>query len=434
MWNSIIDLFVRVYTYVSGQDGLYGILLKIGGVWLCLTCVYIVISLISKIFQMIFSKKQSGEKSGCGCFSLIIIIVSIFLIIIYRNGNNGEIINVRETMASTINQYNTFSLPTRIPAKMGDSSSKAVDIDWDKPISIDTSNVGVKVFNGKVEGYSELVNYTLTILPNPTINELTSINTQNSMIKYNISFGDSIKWAWFKISKNEQTENQFMPVISGIMNDNLYLPFGPGVYQIDILTSSDSNVPSKGENEYYHISNIEINNEDNRDMSYLMPDTYVESDSVEIINLANEITQGCFSDMEKTKAIHDWVATHIAYDVKALYSGDIREYSALDTLHGKQAVCNGYANLTAALNRSIGIKTKIISGTATNGIANNNSNNNGHAWNETYIEDRWVIQDTTWDAGSVNEKKTFEFDLSHKYFDPDPKKFAEDHTKISQEP
>ncbi|WP_405083575.1 transglutaminase domain-containing protein [Paenibacillus psychroresistens] len=41
----------------------------------------------------------------------------------------------------------------------------------------------------------------------------------------------------------------------------------------------------------------------------------------------------------------------------------VHHYSALETLRNRKAICNGYAKLTAALNRAVGIRTKIIGGT-----------------------------------------------------------------------
>ena len=62
------------------------------------------------------------------------------------------------------------------------------------------------------------------------------------------------------------------------------------------------------------------------------------------------------------------------------------------------------------------------------------SKDNGHAWNETYIDGKWIIQDTTWDAGGVDiSTNKFQFELTHKYFNPSPSTFKLDHTKTSEE-
>ena len=119
--------------------------------------------------------------------------------------------------------------------------------------------------------------------------------------------------------------------------------------------------------------------------------------------------------------------------MEALINNQVHEYSALETVSGKKAVCNGYANLTAALNRAIGIRCKIIVGTAKNNILDKTSKVSNHAWNETYINGKWIIQDTTWDAGGLDSLiKKFNFRLSHKYFNPSANVFARDHTKISE--
>jgi transglutaminase-like putative cysteine protease len=318
---------------------------------------------------------------------------------------------INTDLRTTVSSGDNFSLPSTIVAIVN-SSNKVLPITWDKPSNINTSTVGIKTFVGRVNGYDKSINYTVTVLPNPTVYGLDSISTQNSMVKYSVNFGRYTKWVWFKISKNEESEDQYARVVNGVMNYNLYLHFGQGLYQIDVLTSSNINENSY----YYELGNFTINNQDKRDMRYLMPSKYVQSDSPEIISLANNITKDCYSDMEKTKAIHDWVSSNISYDVKAFNSGTILEYSSLDTLHDKTAVCNGYANLTAALNRAIGIKTKVCSGTATTstktggffGIgAKTTSSSAGHAWNETYVSNRWVIQDTTWDAGGVDASGNF---------------------------
>lgn len=165
-------------------------------------------------------------------------------------------------------------------------------------------------------------------------------------------------------------------------------------------------------------------------MQFLLPDQNIESDSSKIIELASSLVLGLKTDREKTLAIHDFVASNIAYDTDEYYSKKVVEKSALETLDGGKAVCSGYANLTAALNRAVGIKTKIIEGTAWN---SNSSNSEGHAWNETFIDGKWLIQDTTWDAGGVNSKtKQFVFSLSHKYFDPSLTEFEKNHKKTKE--
>ncbi len=151
------------------------------------------------------------------------------------------------------------------------------------------------------------------------------------------------------------------------------------------------------------------------------------------MNLAESITKGLAADFDRVKAVHDWVAKNIAYDVEGYNSG---EYvcDALNVLHARKGVCQGYADLCAALLRAAGVKTKVIHGIATwepmpEDIKKNPQNySSNHAWNEAYAGGRWVVFDATWDAGGVADGK-FIFNYTTEYFDPEPGVFAIDHLK-----
>ncbi len=177
---------------------------------------------------------------------------------------------------------------------------------------------------------------------------------------------------------------------------------------------------------------------------YLKPSKGVESDNKKIIQLAKSIINESDNDYEKLRKVHDWVCNNVWYDYDAYYSGDYGDTNALAVLQSKRSVCQGYANLTAALLRALGIPTKVVSGYAlglsTNGqwtdelITGDKTN---HAWNEAYVNDRWVILDTTWDSdneyidGSFSENTGLE---GHKYFGPTLQLFSYDHKIVDNEP
>jgi transglutaminase/protease-like cytokinesis protein 3 len=52
-----------------------------------------------------------------------------------------------------------------------------------------------------------------------------------------------------------------------------------------------------------------------------------------------------------------------------------------------------------------------------------------HAWNEVYVDGRWIIVDTTWDCGNSYESGgvTKENGTSHIYFDANLKYFSVNH-------
>ncbi len=170
---------------------------------------------------------------------------------------------------------------------------------------------------------------------------------------------------------------------------------------------------------------------------YTQPSHWVESDAAEIKALAEKIVNAGDSDYEKVRKVHDWVANNIWYDYDALYSGESVEVDALKVLKLKRTVCHGYSNLTAALLRSMGIPTKVTCGYAlgvstsgawTDAIVSGDQSN--HAWNEAYVDGRWVILDTTWDSGNKYEKGKFSEGTglrNRKYLDPTLEFFSADH-------
>ena len=163
---------------------------------------------------------------------------------------------------------------------------------------------------------------------------------------------------------------------------------------------------------YYDHNMAVVNNKrtDEKALAYYrQPSSDIQSDNQEIIDLANSITAGITNDYDKAVAIHDWVCNNIYYDWDRYLSGNYigMDTSALGTLHSKRSVCDGYANLTAALLRAAGVPAKKISGFAL-GVSNDywpenfdpNKDTN-HAWNEFWANGRWVILDTTWDSDNT---------------------------------
>lgn len=147
---------------------------------------------------------------------------------------------------------------------------------------------------------------------------------------------------------------------------------------------------------------------------YLNPSEKIQSDHPDIMELANSIIARSFTGYEKAKAIHDWVCENVWYDYDALYSGVYSDESALDTLKSRKGVCIGYASLTAALLRAVGIPTKLEAGYVLNASMNESwtdaliaSNQSNHVWNEAYVDGRWIIIDTSYDSNNTYKNKTY---------------------------
>ncbi len=143
---------------------------------------------------------------------------------------------------------------------------------------------------------------------------------------------------------------------------------------------------------------------------YKQATSLIQSDDIEIRKLSQEITGSVNTDYEKARLIHDWVAENIWYDLDASRSDDKLSWSsqsALTVLHDRKAVCAGYSNLTAALMRAAGIPCKFVSGELGGWNVPSVKSGEPHAWNEAFVNGRWIFIDTTGDSSNYYEDGKF---------------------------
>lgn len=167
---------------------------------------------------------------------------------------------------------------------------------------------------------------------------------------------------------------------------------------------------------------------------YLYDPVRSESESKEIKHLANEIIKGANSDYEKLLKINEWVAQNIFYNWDGYVRGTYGRTDAYGTLMERKSVCQGYAELTNALLRAVGIPSRIVTGYALGVSASGgywddvDHTTINHAWNEAFVDGRWVILDTTWNSNNRYENGEFiKGKMSYRYFDPSLEVFSYDH-------
>jgi transglutaminase-like putative cysteine protease len=169
------------------------------------------------------------------------------------------------------------------------------------------------------------------------------------------------------------------------------------------------------------------------DKKFISPDWVVQSDNSEIIALASEIAKNCTDDNQRLVSVHDWVAKNIAYNVEGFFSGVYGDNDAVSVLKTKKAVCADYSNLFAALMRALNISTRVVSGIGLGygysglGWKDVDRAKTNHAWNEVFINNRWVFVDTTWDSGAAGANKQFVPNFRRMYLDASIEFFSIDH-------
>lgn len=253
----------------------------------------------------------------------------------------------------------------------------------------------------------------------------------DSIFEMDIPSYEEVHWAWINIVKVDgetagAMDDYTIPVYGRISHQFL-LRFGPGKYVISVY---------EGETQYSFNPgpSFTVTNTDVREVTYTGPSYWVQSDVPEVISLAQQITKGLSNDSEKSKAIHDWVATHLTY-VQGYGVGN-----SSNTLRTGEADSAGYAQLTAALHRASGIQAKVIDGytigfTPTDPQTWDDLEQMGYNkpvryWNEILINGQWVTADALWDSGTVDANGVFSPNYSAKYFNIDDETFSINHRKL----
>ena len=125
------------------------------------------------------------------------------------------------------------------------------------------------------------------------------------------------------------------------------------------------------------------------------------SAEVSIASVARYIAQRETDPWMRVKALHDYVADRVSYDVEALRSKTYPPQDAETVFRTRRSVCAGYANLLAAMGTASGEEIVVVGGDSR--TSGGELTGQGHAWNAARIGGRWVLLDATWDAGPVTD-------------------------------
>lgn len=148
------------------------------------------------------------------------------------------------------------------------------------------------------------------------------------------------------------------------------------------------------------------------------------------------IYQRVYTDSLRLRAAVDWIAANIAYDVKALQTGNEQAGELDYALRRKKAVCAGYASLLKYFCDMFRIECEVVIGKArafgSDVCMTGTKFVDDHAWNVVKINDQWRLVDPTWIAGSVNgdeydPKAKFQQEFNEVYYFTPPQRFILNH-------
>ncbi|WP_054025848.1 transglutaminase-like domain-containing protein [Bacillus sp. FJAT-28004] len=184
---------------------------------------------------------------------------------------------------------------------------------------------------------------------------------------------------------------------SGKTAEKFPLQLGNGEYTISVLENTTGNKYKLVKKEV-----VTLNLKDNKVLYLNSIQNINWSNTSTAIVKAKELTSNKKTDSEKVKAIYEYIITNVSYDNQLAANLSVDYLPNIDrTFKSRKDICYGYASLFAAMLRSVDIPTKLLMGQSTYVDVY-------HAWNEVYLDGKWVTIDTTVDAGLKKDKQKYE--------------------------
>lgn len=212
-------------------------------------------------------------------------------------------------------------------------------------------------------------------------------NLESNIIKFSSSNANGT----IKIMVEKDQEKYYYNVNKA--EELIPLQLGKGSYSVKILEKISGN-------RYKVIGKEQINSMEETGNEVFMSSSqpiYWE-DEVELIKLSKFIVKDAKTEIEKVRAVYNYVVNNIEYDYDKInnindnYVPDLGEILNL----GK-GICYDYASLFAGMLRAEGIPTKLVKGYK-------DDLKQYHAWNEVFLEEEWHVIDTTYDAALKSSK------------------------------
>ena len=170
------------------------------------------------------------------------------------------------------------------------------------------------------------------------------------------------------------------------------LTLGDGAYDVEVMQNT-------GGDRYVSINSVPIDvTLDSEFEPFLRPNVYCDYDADSAcVAKANELAAGAQNEGDVLRNIYTWIAQNISYDTaKAERLADATGYvpSPDATMAEGTGICFDYVSLGAAMLRSQGIPTKIITGYVS-------PDSIYHAWNLVYLDGSWEsvqvsVEANTW--------------------------------------
>ena len=190
-------------------------------------------------------------------------------------------------------------------------------------------------------------------------------------------------------------------------NDEIKYPLqmGTGQYKVTVyenisgtkykaVDSVSFNVAAIDEKSVYTISNPIIN---------------YSKEMISIVEL-NKLVESSKNTTEKVDTIYNYMISKITYDMDKIKNLKSDYVPVIDEVYlTNKGICYDYSSLFASILRDLNIPTRLVMGYAPNV-------NGYHAWNQIFIDGKWITTDTTYDAQAKSYKINYSFEKNSDQF------------------
>jgi len=209
-------------------------------------------------------------------------------------------------------------------------------------------------------------------------------STENIKTKVQIQYND------FKYTYNIKSSSSFV---------NFPLQLGNGTYKIGVYEQVEGTKYTP-----LVVETIDLKLDDSSKVFLTSIQLINWSEKMNTVNVAKELTKNKTTELEKIEVCYQYMVKQFKYDYAKLKNLEYDYIPVIDDVVKKKlGICYDYAAVLSSMLRSLDIKSKLIMGYSTNV-------KEYHAWNEIFINGKWVTVDTTYDSQMENLKIKYEFE------------------------
>lgn len=197
----------------------------------------------------------------------------------------------------------------------------------------------------------------------------------------------------FQNSTNKSQQGLYDIILKSMKNVEETAEFNPDTYNYKEIGSIVNRVADENPEIFYY-NGVNVSSNGAIQFEYSDQKQSILKKKKKIDSMVNEIIKSKIkknmSDLEKVKAIHDYLVLTVQYDYQRNLNNMLPQdsYGVYGALINKIAVCDGYSKSLQLLLKKIGIPSIYVTGSA---------NGENHSWDLVKIGGEYYNVDTTWD-------------------------------------